>query len=162
MKIHVGSGNKYLEGWFNVDIDVRLHADAHSPADDLNMVADGSADVVMAIHLFEHLYPWEVDKALTEWRRVLKPGGELILEMPDIIKAAKNLLAGTTDNMSMWAIYGDPHSENPFYTHKWGWHPLSIKLKLDQHEFKNFREERPQFHGRGRKHRDMRVVATKG
>lgn len=45
--------------------------------------ADASLDAVLASNLFEHLYPAELERALTEIRRVLRPGGKLIIVQPN-------------------------------------------------------------------------------
>ncbi len=50
-------------------------------ADDLPMLGDRSQDFVLASHLLEHL-PDPVG-ALAEWHRVLRPGGSLVLFLPD-------------------------------------------------------------------------------
>jgi predicted SAM-dependent methyltransferase len=83
----------------------------------------------MAIHLFEHLYRWEVEGALREWGRLLQPGGLLILELPDLVKCCKNYLEGrmrggkNPDQLARWGIYGDPRSGNPYMNHRWGYSP---------------------------------------
>lgn len=161
MNLNIGCGKRYLAGWTNIDIDPEVKADFHTPAHDLSMFPDESMDRIMAIHLFEHMYLWEVDSALSEWARVLRPGGELVLEMPDIVKAAKNLLAGLNDQQAMWPLYGDPTLKNSHMIHRWGWHPASLKAKLKEHGFTKFREETTQYHGAGRKHRDMRIVGVR-
>lgn len=45
--------------------------------------ADGEKDVLSYFHVLEHLY--DVDSALAEAARVLKPGGALIVEVPDVL-----------------------------------------------------------------------------
>jgi len=41
--------------------------------------ASGSFDRVLMFDVVEHLYPWELHQALLEVRRVLRPGGRLII-----------------------------------------------------------------------------------
>jgi hypothetical protein len=48
----------------------------------------------MAIHLFEHFYRWECERVLAEWRRLLKPRGRLVLELPDLHKCCLNIVKG--------------------------------------------------------------------
>jgi predicted SAM-dependent methyltransferase len=61
-----------------------LHSDIADIQCDLRKLelATDSADAVAAIHVLEHFYEWEVYDLLTEWKRVLKPGGKMILELP--------------------------------------------------------------------------------
>lgn len=40
---------------------------------------DGVFDVVFMLDIVEHLYPWELEAALTEGARVLKPDGKLLI-----------------------------------------------------------------------------------
>jgi SAM-dependent methyltransferase len=41
--------------------------------------ADGLFDRVLMFDLVEHLYPWELDRAIGEAKRLLRPGGRLII-----------------------------------------------------------------------------------
>lgn len=50
-------------------------------AADLTGIADASYDFVLSCHSLEHVA--NPLKALDEWKRVLKPGGELVLVLPD-------------------------------------------------------------------------------
>ncbi len=50
---------------------------------DLRLLADGSFDVVFASNLLEHLERPQTDALLAETRRVLRPGGRLILLQPN-------------------------------------------------------------------------------
>lgn len=97
---------------------------------------------------------------LVEWYRLLKPGGRLILELPNLEKACRNLLKGLNDQMSMWPIYGDWNRGDEYMMHKHGYTPKTIKGLLKECGFSNISILPPQTHGR-RANRDMRVEAVK-
>ena len=61
--------------------DKAVRPDVIAPADDLPMLGDGSEDFVLCSHLMEHLA--DPIRALKEWWRVLRPGGLLLLILPD-------------------------------------------------------------------------------
>jgi SAM-dependent methyltransferase len=52
-------------------------------ADDLHALDDGAFDVVFASNLLEHLTRAEIERALGEFHRVLRPEGRLILIQPN-------------------------------------------------------------------------------
>lgn len=170
MKINVGAGKRTHPDWWNCDIE--QDPGASQPLDQICdaksvPLPDGCADVVQAIHLIEHLYRWEIDAALSEWRRLLKPGGLLILELPNLVKCCENYLAGRMrggkdpDQLSRWGIYGDPRTGNPFMNHRWGYSPSELMGILHERGFVRAAELPTQFHPAGRSHRDMRIEAFK-
>lgn len=63
--------------WGMQGADVRVES-----AEKLPLFADGSCDCVFSSHLLEHIDYASVPAALTEWMRVLKPGGHLVLYLP--------------------------------------------------------------------------------
>ena len=131
---NLGCGGKHWSGWVNVD--ARADADLTSDLRKLPIESD-SADAVAAIHVLEHFYYWEVFDLLTEWKRILKPGGKMILELPCLDKVfgyvAKCVQAREpmAEFMTLLALYGDPKHEDPAMCHKWGWFtaPLIDMLK---------------------------------
>lgn len=163
IKLNLGCGKKVLDGYINIDI-VSSPKAAREPEIlcDLRKLTleDDYADEAIAIHVIEHFYVWEVCDVLIEWRRVLKPGGLLVIECPDILKSARNLLDRTPPQESIWGIYGDPLECNEYMSHKWGWTPETLTLYLQQAGFGKIREADPQWHGK-RKLRDMRLEAIK-
>ena len=56
---------------------------------DMSPVADDSVDAVWSSHNLEHLQRHEVPLALAEFVRVLKPGGLLLLTLPDLQQVAQ-------------------------------------------------------------------------
>ncbi|MCB1836270.1 MAG: methyltransferase domain-containing protein [Alcanivoracaceae bacterium] len=163
MRINVGCGRMVLDGWTNCD--VQVSPKAPRPPEILCDAAaiplkSEVADELMALHLIEHFYLWEVPAVLAEWRRLLKPGGRLILELPNLEAACRNLLAGRNDQVSMWPLYGDPGHEDPYMCHRWGYTPKTIKELLVRNAFSEVRIMPPKTHGR-RVNRDMRVEAVR-
>ena len=63
-----------------IGIDIEPGADVQGSIDRLNYY-DGSVDVIISRHSLEHVL--DPIKALKEWRRVLKPGGRIIIVLPD-------------------------------------------------------------------------------
>lgn len=55
-------------------------ADIVTEATDLSLFADESLDFVFSSHLLEHIQ--DIELALSEWFRVIKPGGHLVLYLP--------------------------------------------------------------------------------
>lgn len=171
MRLNVGCGRHVLEGWVNVDV-VRSPKASRDPeilakATEIPL-EDGCADELMAIHLFEHFYLWEAPQALAEWRRLLKPGGLLVLEMPDIVKCAQNLLklidrgdAKAINSMAMHGLYGDAGLKDPWMCHRWGWTPKTLEPFLKANGFTKIRTAPTQWHPIGKAHRDFRMEARK-
>lgn len=120
----------------------------------------------MSIHVFEHFYVWEAPALIQEWRRLLKPGGLIALELPDILKCCRNILQGLEsshhpDQLGLWGLYGDPRDQDPYMCHRWGWSPRTLMKFLAAQGFDHVREEQPKWHPAGKGTRDMRVVAVK-
>lgn len=170
-RIHVGSGRHVLDGWVNVDVQASPKAkrppDVLGTADSIPL-PDGCASEIMAIHLFEHVYLWDVPKVLAEWRRLLQPGGLLVLEMPDVVKCAKNLIrliegsdAKALESQAMHGLYGDAGMRDPYMLHAWGWTPKTLKPVLAAAGFGKFKEAETQWHNTGKRHRDFRIEARR-
>ena len=163
MKLNIGCGNRRLPGYTGVDAVQRDAVDIIAPAHKIPL-ADGVAEEVLAVHLLEHLYPWEAPAAIAEWFRLLRPGGKLVLEMPDLLKACKNIAEGLKgrkhpDQLGMWALYGDDRAKDPFMLHRTGYWFERLKPLVEAAGFERVTEHPTQFHGVGRGVRDFRLEA---
>lgn len=98
LKLHLGSGKRYIPGFVHVDLAKFTHIDYRRPIDDLAVFKNCSAELIYSSHAFEYFDRLEAIKVLKEWRRVLKKGGILRLAVPDFeaivkvyLKYGKNL-----------------------------------------------------------------------
>ena len=133
IKLNLGAGGINYPGYLSVDkFDPR--ADIELDISDLSGFANNSVSEILASHVFEHLNPYHALAILTEWRRVLKPGGKLIMEMPDILKLCERFVtANTGDRYGILnAIYGSVNTTDQgtpdqiTSPHLFGWWPQSL------------------------------------
>jgi SAM-dependent methyltransferase len=103
--LHVGCNDKPKDkttpgfataDWAEVrfDIDPSVNPDIVGDMKDMHTVADGTFDAVFSSHNIEHLFIHEVPTALSEFRRVLKPHGFVILTCPDLQATAVHIANG--------------------------------------------------------------------
>lgn len=166
MKLNIGAGGKRLEGYTGVDAVERPGADIIARADKIPL-PDACAEEVLAVHLVEHLLPWELGQTLKEWHRLLAPGGLLVLEMPDLVKCCQNIVDGRMkggkhpDQLGMWGLFGDDRYEDPYMLHRWGYSFKTLAPKVETAGFFKIVERPTKFHPAGRDHRDFRLEARK-
>jgi predicted SAM-dependent methyltransferase len=88
IKLHIG-GKQTHQDWKILDIEARPEVDYLGNATDLSQFADDSIAAIYASHVLEHFYHGidnELINTLKEWHRVLKPGGDLLISVPDLQK----------------------------------------------------------------------------
>lgn len=83
MKVHLGCWHRHIPGFVHVDLCDFPHIDHRSGIDKLPFFADDLADLIYCSHALEYFDRDQAIDVLTEWRRVLKPGGVLRLAVPD-------------------------------------------------------------------------------
>lgn len=170
IRLNLGCGDKVLAGYVNVDVAQERagkQPDVLCDVRNLSVFADGFADEILAVHVVEHFWRWEVEAVLKEWVRVLKPGGKLILECPNLRSACEEFLRnpdagalpGPQGQRTMWVFYGDPRWEDPLMVHRWGYTPASLAHVMHLAGLVELAQEPAQF--KLREPRDMRVTGIK-
>jgi hypothetical protein len=97
-KAHLGCGETYLEGYYNVDFPqaehtiVTIRADLYTDIRRLDF-EPGTLDEVRAHHFLEHFTRAESLALLLRWRRWLAVGGRLVIETPDAEGIMRDFLA---------------------------------------------------------------------
>ena len=168
VRLNLGCGDKILPGYINIDtVSSRAgkQPDVNADIRDLRKIKSFIADEILVVHVIEHFYFWEVIPLLKSWRRLLKPGGKLILECPNLLYACQMIVenpamrsqADKAGQMSMWPLYGDPSWKDPLMCHKWAYTPESLMAVLDEAGYQQAKQEPAQF--KLREPRDMRITA---
>src|SRR5207249_3890671 len=75
LHLHLGCGIVNSPGFVNIDAIPMRHIHCVQAVDRLEKFRSGSADLIYASHVLEHISHRETLSVLQEWRRVLKPGG---------------------------------------------------------------------------------------
>jgi SAM-dependent methyltransferase len=170
VRLNLGCGDKILSGYVNVDVVASRAGKSPDVICDLHQLTpfeDNHADEILAVHVIEHFWRWEVEDILREWIRVLKPGGRMVLECPNLAAACEAFLANpdaasrpdAAGQRTMWVFYGDPQWQDPLMVHRWGYTPSSLAKLMEQCGLVNARQEPAEY--KLREPRDMRVVAEK-
>lgn len=101
--LHVGCGSwrpdallkKFqTDEWHEIRLDINPETkpDIVASMTDMSPVESDSVDAIWNSHALEHLFAHEVPIALKEFHRVLRPGGHVLMRMPDLEQVAKSVL----------------------------------------------------------------------
>lgn len=166
INLNIGCGGKLWKGFVNIDFPGNWSGKSPDVECDVRKLElpDDYADTAYAIHVLEHFYRWETEDVLSEWRRVLKPGGKLVVEVPCLDKVVNIFNYYISEKkpinpqMTLWALYGDPYYEDEHMVHRWCFLVGELKAIFESVGFKNVHYAEPEYHA---KQRDMRIVGFK-
>ena len=135
MKLNLGSGQRPFskeDGWLNCDVqskdyevDVVLDLAAPLP------FGDNEAEIVVLHQVLEHMDAFREGQALLkECYRVLKPGGSLIVTVPDTRALARRYLLGMIDSYTFRVNMHGAFMGAEFDRHRWSydWGELAEKM----------------------------------
>lgn len=92
LKLNLGCGKVVLEDYVNIDVvsvDKRV---VKQDIRDLSNYEDCSVDEIFLNQVIEHLNNRDLRPCLTEWNRVLKQGGKIVITTPNAIGTVKSYL----------------------------------------------------------------------
>lgn len=169
-KLHIGCGETYLESYVNIDAPEDHESLSDNPRGikpdhrcsihDLSAFENDSVDVIEGYHVIEHVPYWVADQSLKEFHRALKPGGELVLECPDLWKCSINYLElPEYTKLGLEGFFGDRKHHLKSMVHQYGYSAFSMADALRCAGFQDsLIIEIP---GRRYTSRDLRVIAFK-
>ncbi len=105
VRLHLGSGNIHLSGFTNID---RKNGGEAYPLQH----ASDSVEEIVASHVLEHFSHKDVGAVLSNWVRVLKPGGKIRLAVPDFKKLNELYLEGAPVNIIGYVMGGHTDSDD--------------------------------------------------
>ncbi len=139
MKLHVGGHQKHPD-WKIFDIAPSDITDFVGTCTDMSQFPVGSVEEIYASHVLEHLsHNGELECALREFLRVLKPGGRIRISVPDFYEIARafcadDLTTGDRFKLSRLAFGGQ---RNEYDLHKIGFSYDILQLFLQEVGFCN-------------------------
>lgn len=103
--LHVGCGTSTIRNlpsffhdgtWDEIryDINPDVQPDIVGELQDMSLLEDGSVDAIYSSHNVEHVWEFEVQGVLAEFRRVLKSNGFALILCPDIMSVAQAITKG--------------------------------------------------------------------
>lgn len=160
--LNIGCGNVPITGWINTDkyyypgspnpltdqreidkwVDTEDSKWIYGDATTLDFPSD-TFDQVMLIHVLEHLDMEKGTQAIAEAHRVLKLGGVLEIELPDLLIACELMptvhVTETGDNQPwhrvMGLLYGTTGSDGEGQYHMCGYTKEYLRFKLEERGF---------------------------
>lgn len=125
MKLDVGCGlntMKPLDEWTHLDFDPGPHIELVTDFGNVPL-DDNSVDQIHIGDVIEHIPVWRQAEVLTEWKRILKPGGILEGNTPNLEHNIQEYVSGKIGlDWLLQNLYGDragfPHQHYILFTKK--------------------------------------------
>ena len=169
LQLNLGCGGVNLPDFVNVDADPKAAADL---VIDFSRIGEiyppQSVAQIQMIHSIGYLRLWQAEDLVRDLHRLLKPGGLLVIETPDLSKCAKVVVEAEGDLdrhlEAVRAMYAFDLPQNArretYSTYAFGWSGWHLRKVLEGAGFREVRVLDPQTHG-CRTWRDTRFEAVK-
>jgi GT2 family glycosyltransferase/predicted SAM-dependent methyltransferase len=146
LKINLGCGTAQYSGYLNIDLDETSKYDIISGISDLSFLKDGSCSEIRALHVLEHINPFDLYKTFDEWIRILKPSGKIVIEVPNLRTCFEEFNKETdlfNKHQILTMVYG-ANELGPLYKHMYGYDETTLRAELSNKGLENieFTDER--------------------
>jgi hypothetical protein len=168
LKLHLGCGKVFMKNYINIDSTSNSVADLVSDFRDIDKhFPPNSVSEIFMVHSISYLRFWEGLEFFKDCFLLLKEGGKLIIEFPDIEKCASSMIQNKNDYTNyieaVRAFYAfdlnQIKKKEKFTTYAFGWSAWHMAEELTKLGFKNIVCSDGILHNQ--KWRDSHVEATK-
>ena len=154
LKLHLGCGGVYLDGYRNIDLPVEAHGvqdairpDVYADITTLEFPPESVSEIRLH-HVFEHFRRPTALRLLIDWYGWLEPGGQLMIETPDFARCARTLLwkRSPADQMKILRhVFGSQEAD--WALHCDGWYAAKFRWVLGELGFEKVRARRSAWRG---------------
>ena len=146
IRLHLGCGPVKLPDYLNVDgeycaedPDIVIH-----DISEAYPIHNDSVDEILSVHVIEHIERWKILPMLIEWHRILKPGAQVAIEWPDLLKACKFIAENPESLISedrrvlkktIHSIFGNSRYQHRAMMHAYGYSAASLSKILTEAGF---------------------------
>lgn len=138
--LHIG-GREAKDGWKILNIQPAPDVDYIGDICDLSQFADNTFDRIYASHVLEHVAQSKVAATLAGIQRILKPGGEFMVSVPDLEILSHLMISPTasidTKFHAMRMMFGGQVDAHDF--HYFGWTAQFMQSFLAQAGFREMK-----------------------
>lgn len=108
MTLNVACGNSKIIDCINIDMEPSCKPDVLANVLNGLPYKDGEVDKIYFFHAIEHIPKRRHEQVLTEFHRVLKPDGKLVITYPEFAKCALNWINNHRGLREFWeaTLYG--------------------------------------------------------
>jgi predicted SAM-dependent methyltransferase len=136
MKLVLCAGTRQLEGYAHHDVVAYPGIDFVCDLWDIGkFVKDNTCERIEFTHALEHFPTREIIGILVMVRKLLVPGGELYLEVPNLAWHARLILNEGRDKDAVYYAFGGQEDEWDF--HKTGFTPRLLQFDLEEAGFQD-------------------------
>jgi SAM-dependent methyltransferase len=130
-----------------LDIDPAVNPDVVGSITDIPLM-DKTVEAIYSSHNLEHVADHELPVVLSEFYRVLKPGGKVIIEVPDVLSVAQAIPSVGLDGILyespagpispadvLYGLRSATGRGNGFYAHRTGFTEDTLRSSLTKARF---------------------------
>ena len=129
MKLHVGSGNKHLPGYENIDIRYLPGVDRVENVKFLRSFKESTIHEIYACHVLEHFTRWDYMTVISRWYQLLIKGGTLKIAVPDFEQIVTTYNKTKNLESIIGLLYGGQDYDENFHHIIWDFNTLKKDLE---------------------------------